>query len=93
MILDRHITPLQIQYGLTPAESRLALRLITSEPLRSAAAALDISYETAGRTLKKVFKKPGPAARPSSSSSSSALQCFPPPEGMSPMPNGPLGAR
>ena len=54
MILDRHITPLQIQYGLTPAESRLALRLITSEPLRSAAAALDISYETAG---KKVFEK------------------------------------
>ena len=57
MILDRHIAPLQIQYGLTPAESRLALRLITSEPLRSAAAALDISYETAGRTLKKVFEK------------------------------------
>jgi len=57
---------------------RLALRLITSEPLRSAAAALDISYETAGRTSKRCLKKPGPAARPSSSSSSSALQCFPP---------------
>jgi len=56
---------------------RLALRLITSEPLRSAAAALDISYETAGRTSKRCLKKPGPAARPSSSSSSSALRSWP----------------
>ena len=59
MTIDQHIAPLQIRYGLTPSESRLALRLATGESLRVAAAALDISYETARTTLKRVFEKTG----------------------------------
>ena len=57
MTIDQHIVPLQIPYGLTPSESRLALRLATGESLRVAAAVLDISYETARTTLKRVFEK------------------------------------
>ena len=59
MTLERHIPTLQIRYGLTPAESRLALRLTTGEALRAAASALDINYETARTMLKRVFEKTG----------------------------------
>ena len=46
-------------FGLTPAESRLVLRLVAGDSLRSSAAALGIGYETARTTLKAVFHKTG----------------------------------
>ena len=51
-ILHRH-------FGLTPSEASLALHLVTGEPLRSAAAELHISYETARTQLKRIFSKTG----------------------------------
>jgi len=48
---------LKDEFDLTPAEVRLALRLIEGESLRSSAAALGITYETARTTLKSVFQK------------------------------------
>ena len=56
---DRHTAVLRARCGLTPAEARFALRMITGETLQSAAAALDISYESARTVLKKVFHKTG----------------------------------
>ena len=50
---------LKDKFGLTPAESRLVLRLMTGHSLRSSAAALGIGYETARTTLKTVFGKTG----------------------------------
>ena len=50
-------TTLQARFGLTPAEARLTLRLATGASLRTAAAQLNIRYETARSHLKKVFKK------------------------------------
>lgn len=46
-------------FDLTPAESRLVLRLVAGDSLRSAAQALGIGYETARTTLKSVFHKTG----------------------------------
>jgi DNA-binding CsgD family transcriptional regulator len=46
-------------FGLTPAEARLVLRLVAGDSLRSSAAALGIGYETARTTLKLVFHKTG----------------------------------
>lgn len=46
-------------FGLTAAESRLALRLLTGESLRSTAAALGITYESARSHLKSIFHKTG----------------------------------
>ena len=56
---DQHIATLQIRFGPTLAELRLALRLITGETLQTAARTLDISYENARTILKKVFLKTG----------------------------------
>lgn len=42
---------------LTPAEARLALRLLHGDSLKDAAAGIGISYETARSTLKSVFQK------------------------------------
>jgi len=46
-------------FGLTPSEGRLALHLVSGETLRSAAAELHISYETARTQLKGIFSKTG----------------------------------
>jgi DNA-binding CsgD family transcriptional regulator len=56
---ELHMASLKQRFGLTPAESRLALRLVTGEPLRSSAAALGVGYETARTTLKAIFSKTG----------------------------------
>jgi DNA-binding CsgD family transcriptional regulator len=56
---ELHMACLKQRFGLTPAESRLALRLVTGEPLRSSAAALGVGYETARTTLKAIFSKTG----------------------------------
>src|SRR5262249_54185864 len=57
LIMDESIDHLRSHFGLTPAEARLALHLVTGETLRSAAAKLTISYETARSHLKNIFKK------------------------------------
>jgi DNA-binding CsgD family transcriptional regulator len=46
-------------FGLTPSEARLVLHLISGEALRSAAAHLHITYETARTHLKNIFGKTG----------------------------------
>ncbi len=48
---------LKDKFGLTPAQSRLVLRLVAGDSLRLSAAALGIGYETARTTLKSVFRK------------------------------------
>ena len=48
------------KFGLTPAESRLVLRIMAGDSLRLSAAALGIGYETERTTLKTVFRKTGP---------------------------------
>jgi DNA-binding CsgD family transcriptional regulator len=58
-IMDEFIDRLRSHFGLTPAEARLALHLVTGETLRSAAAKLSISYETARTHLKNIFNKTG----------------------------------
>ena len=50
---------LHCHFGLTPSEARLAFHLVTGETLRSAAAELHISYETARTQLKNIFSKTG----------------------------------
>jgi DNA-binding CsgD family transcriptional regulator len=55
--MNKSIDRLQCHFGLTPAEARLALRLVAGETLRSAAVKLNITYETARTSLKKIFKK------------------------------------
>jgi DNA-binding CsgD family transcriptional regulator len=60
MTLDHHTTVLTVlrdRFGLTPSEARLARRLVTGESLRSAALALNVSYETARTALKVIFAK------------------------------------
>jgi DNA-binding CsgD family transcriptional regulator len=57
LTLDHPTKVLRDRFGLTPSEARLALRLVMGESLRSAALALDISYETARTALKTVFAK------------------------------------
>jgi DNA-binding CsgD family transcriptional regulator len=49
--------PFKRQFGFTPAEARLASLLVDGKNLRSAATALDVSYETARGTLKALFQK------------------------------------
>lgn len=46
-------------YGCTPAETRLAMGLVSGLTLRAAAQASGTSYETARTTLKRVFVKVG----------------------------------
>jgi DNA-binding CsgD family transcriptional regulator len=48
---------LQQIYGLTPAEARLAALLVEGKRLRTAAADLEISFETARTHLKRIFSK------------------------------------
>jgi DNA-binding CsgD family transcriptional regulator len=57
--MDQPIDRLRCHFGLTPAEARLAVHLVTGESLRSAAAKLSISYETARSQLKNIFNKTG----------------------------------
>ena len=57
--MNQAIDRLRGHFGLTLAEARLALHLVTGETLRSAAAKLSISYETARTQLKNVFGKTG----------------------------------
>jgi DNA-binding CsgD family transcriptional regulator len=57
--MSESIDLLRCHFGLTPAEARLALQLVAGETLRSAAAKLGISYETARTHLKTVFNKTG----------------------------------
>jgi DNA-binding CsgD family transcriptional regulator len=57
--MNEPIDLLRSHFGLSPAEARLALHLVTGETLRSAAAKLSISYETARTSLKNIFRKTG----------------------------------
>jgi DNA-binding CsgD family transcriptional regulator len=57
--MSEAIDRLRCHFGLTPAEARLAIHLVTGETLRSAAAKLSISYETARTSLKTIFAKTG----------------------------------
>lgn len=50
---------LKNRFGLTPAEVRLVLRLVSGDSLRSAASALGIKYETVRTHLKSIFQKTG----------------------------------
>jgi DNA-binding CsgD family transcriptional regulator len=55
--MNKSIDRLQCHFGLTPAETRLALHLVARETLRSAAVKLGISYEPTRSSLKHIFKK------------------------------------
>jgi DNA-binding CsgD family transcriptional regulator len=55
----QHDAAIRNAFRLTAAESRLALRLLTGESVRSAAAALGITYESARSHLKSIFHKTG----------------------------------
>jgi len=48
---------LQALFEMTPAEARLALRLVAGETLRAAAEALGITYGTARSRLTQLFRK------------------------------------
>ena len=56
-LMNESIDLLYRHFGLTPSEARVALHLVTGETLRSAAAELHISYETARTRLKSIFSK------------------------------------
>src|SRR5262249_33722405 len=58
-LMNESIDLLRCHFGLTPSEGTLALHLVTGETLRSAAAELHISYETARTRLKSIFSKTG----------------------------------
>jgi DNA-binding CsgD family transcriptional regulator len=55
----REMAFLQNRFGLTPAEARLVVHLVTGASLRSCGNALGISYETARGYLKSAFQKTG----------------------------------
>jgi len=57
--MNEPIELLRSQFGLTPAEARLALHLVAGETLRSAEVKLSIRYETARTHLKNIFDKTG----------------------------------
>jgi DNA-binding CsgD family transcriptional regulator len=57
LIMNKSIDRLRSHFGLTLAEARLALHLVAGETLRSAAVKLNITYETARTSLKKIFRK------------------------------------
>jgi DNA-binding CsgD family transcriptional regulator len=46
-------------FGLTPAETRLAVRFLAEESLEAAAEGLGISIDTARNQLKGVYQKTG----------------------------------
>jgi len=50
---------LQKNFGLTPAEARLALSLQSGKDLQSAAASLGVSAETVRKQVKSIFAKTG----------------------------------
>jgi DNA-binding CsgD family transcriptional regulator len=50
---------LERKLGLTLAEARLVLRLLTGESLRSCAQGLCLQYETVRTLLKSIFQKTG----------------------------------
>jgi DNA-binding CsgD family transcriptional regulator len=50
---------LKNRFGLTPAEARVVLRLVSGDSLRLAAKALGIKYETVRTHLKSIFQKTG----------------------------------
>lgn len=50
-------TELARAFGLTPAEARLASKLVDEDSVETAADKLGIAYETARKTLKSVFAK------------------------------------
>jgi DNA-binding CsgD family transcriptional regulator len=60
---DRHLQcraeTLVNLFGLSPAESRLAIALLDGWQLEAAAHELKVSYETARTTLKRIFQKTG----------------------------------
>ena len=55
--MSESIDRLRRHFGLTLPEARLAFHLVTGETLRSSAAKLSISYETARTYLKQIFSK------------------------------------
>jgi DNA-binding CsgD family transcriptional regulator len=55
--MNEPIDLLRCHFGLTPAEARLALHLVSGETLRSAAVKLSVTYETARSRLKNIFNK------------------------------------
>jgi DNA-binding CsgD family transcriptional regulator len=57
--MNEAIELLRCHFGLTPAETRLALHLVAGETLRSAEAKLSMTYETARTHLKSIFQKTG----------------------------------
>jgi DNA-binding CsgD family transcriptional regulator len=59
LIMNESVELLQRHFDLTPSEARLTLRLLKGDRLQSAAAKLDISYETARGHLKNIFNKTG----------------------------------
>src|SRR5262245_64722749 len=56
-IMNESIDRLRCHFGLTLAEARLALHLVGGETVRSAAVKLNITYETARTSLKKIFMR------------------------------------
>ena len=50
---------LQNRFGLTRAEARLVIHLVTGTSLKSSAKALGVGYETVRRHVKSVFRKTG----------------------------------
>ena len=63
LIMNEPIDLLQRHFSLTLAEARLALHLVTGETLRSAAAKLSITYETARTSLKNILGRPEPVGK------------------------------
>ena len=57
--MNEPIDLLQSHFSLARAEATLAFHLVAGETLRSAAAKLSITYETARTHLKNIFGKTG----------------------------------
>jgi DNA-binding CsgD family transcriptional regulator len=51
------LTALQSAFGLTAAESRLAIKLATGQALENACAELQVNKETGRSQLKRIFSK------------------------------------
>jgi len=50
---------LRNRFGLTPAEARLVVDLVTGISLKSSAKGRGVTYETVRRQVKSVFRKTG----------------------------------
>jgi DNA-binding CsgD family transcriptional regulator len=55
--MNQQVDRLRCHFGLALAEAKIALHLVAGETLRSAAAKLSITYETARTHLKNIFNK------------------------------------